>query len=189
MRWLADNNVRAYLAEYDGEATDYDTSEAKFAVERCRLLRELTRDELASLNVFSEGEHTVRDGVAWAYGTATVVVINNAMAHASGNATVHAHGSATVRAHGSATVHAYDSATVHAYDSATVHAYDSATVHAHGSATVHAHDSVTVHAGGGSVCIAWYGNGLTLTREGEAVIIDRRNGAFIVNDVDMKAAK
>ncbi len=149
MRWLADNNVRAYLAEYDGEATDYDTSEAKFAVERCRLLRELTRDELASLNVFSEGEHTVRDGVAWAYGTATVVVINNA----------------------------------------TVHAYDSATVHAHGSATVHAHDSVTVHAGGGSVCIAWYGNGLTLTREGEAVIIDRRNGAFIVNDVDMKAAK
>ncbi len=173
MRWLADNNVRAYLAEYDGEATDYDTSEAKFAVERCRLLRELTRDELASLNVFSEGEHTVRDGVAWAYGTATVVVINNAMAHASGNATVHAHGSATVRAHGSA----------------TVHAYDSATVHAHGSATVHAHDSVTVHAGGGSVCIAWYGNGLTLTREGEAVIIDRRNGAFIVNDVDMKAAK
>ena len=63
-------------------------------------------------NVFTEGEHSVKAGEVYAFG------------------------SSTVKASDSATVEAYDSATVTAYDSATVEAYNSTTVKAYGSATV-----------------------------------------------------
>ena len=55
-------------------------------------------------HVFAEGEHIVKAGKVYAYG------------------------SATVKAYGSATVKAYDSATVTAFYSATVTAFDSAIV-------------------------------------------------------------
>ena len=95
--WSSDAGVTAYLAEWDGALARHEGDE-KFAVERCRLLRELTADELAACGVFLSGSHEVWAGSAWAYG------------------------SATVRAHGSATVTAYDSATVRAYGSAKAHA-------------------------------------------------------------------
>ena len=95
--WSSDAGVTAYLAEWDGARARHEGDE-KFAVERCRLLRELTADELAACGVFLSGSHEVWAGSAWAYG------------------------SATVRAHGSATVTAYDSATVWAYGSAKAHA-------------------------------------------------------------------
>ena len=95
--WSSDAGVTAYLAEWDGALARHEGDE-KFAVERCRLLRELAADELAACGVFLSGSHEVWAGSAWAYG------------------------SATVRAHGSATVTAYDSATVRAHDSAKAHA-------------------------------------------------------------------
>ena len=154
--WSVDAGVTAYLAEWDGALARREGDE-KFAVERCRLLRELTADELATFGVFRSGIHEVRAGSAWAYGSAMVT----------------AHGSATVTAHGSATVRAYGSATVTAYDSATVTAYDSATVTAHGSATVRAHGSAKAHAAGQSVATAW-GGGVVVTRADRGVIVDRR---------------
>ena len=87
--WSVDAGVTAYLAEWDGALARREGDE-KFAVERCRLLRELTADELATFGVFRSGIHEVRAGSAWAYDSATVT----------------AHGSATVRAHGSAKAHA-----------------------------------------------------------------------------------
>ena len=87
--WSVDAGVTAYLAEWDGALARREGDE-KFAVERCRLLRELTADELATFGVFRSGIHEVRAGSAWAYGSAMVT----------------AHGSATVRAHGSAKAHA-----------------------------------------------------------------------------------
>ena len=146
--WSVDAGVTAYLAEWDGALARREGDE-KFAVERCRLLRELTADELATFGVFRSGIHEVRAGSAWAYG------------------------SAMVTAHGSATVRAYGSATVTAYDSATVTAYDSATVTAHGSATVRAHGSAKAHAAGQSVATAW-GGGVVVTRADRGVIVDRR---------------
>ena len=157
MWWSHDGNVAAYLAEYDG-ATSVREGEDKIAVERCRLLRPLTKDELASCGIFTDGLHFVKAGSAYAYGSATV--------EAYGSATVLAYDSATVRAYGSATVRAYGSATVEAYDSATVLAYDSATVRASGSATT--------HTAGSAVCTAWSGTTLVLTRADSGVIIDRR---------------
>ena len=150
--WSHDGNVAAYLAEYDG-ATSAREGENKIAVERCRLLRPLTKSELESCGIFTDGAHVVKTGTAYAYGSATV--------YAYGSATVTAYGSATVRASGSATVHAYGSATVTAYGSATVHAYGSAKTHTAGSA----------------VCTAWSGTTLVLTRDGNGVIIDRRGAA------------
>ena len=55
-------------------------------------------------HVFSDGEHIVKAGEVYAFGSATV----------------EAWGSATVKAFGNATVKAYDSATVKAYNSAVV---------------------------------------------------------------------
>ena len=116
--WNGDAGVTAYLAEWDGALARREGDE-KFAVERCRLLRELTADELAAFGVFLSGIHEVRAGSAWATDSATVT----------------AYGSATVRAYGSATVTATDSATVRAYGSATVMAYGSAKAHVAGCST------------------------------------------------------
>lgn len=63
-------------------------------------------------HVFSEGEHIVKAGEVYAFGSATV--------EAWGSATVEACNCATVKAYNSATVKAWDSATVEANDSATV---------------------------------------------------------------------
>ena len=131
-RWWGAGDVAAYLTQTDGAVTRYDDGGAKCAVERCRLLRPLTRDELAALGVCTEGEHEARSGIA------------------------HVSGSATVTAYGSATVRAYDSATVTAYDSARA------------------------HAAGQSVCTAWRGTSLVLTRSDRGVIVDRRGANPVI---------
>jgi len=160
--WSGDADVTAYLAEWDG-ALARRKGDEKFAVERCRLLREISAEELATYGVVLSGVHEMRAGSAWASGSATVRAYDSATVTASGSATVTASGSATVRASGSATVRAYGSAmvtasgsaTVRAYDSATVRAYDSATVWAYDSATVWAHDSATVTASGSATVWAY----------------------------------
>ena len=155
--WSHEGDVAAYLAEYDG-TTSAREGEDKIAVERCRLLRPLTKAELASCGIFADGAHEVKAGKAYA----------------SGSATVEAYGSATVRAYDSATVRAYDSATVEASGSATVRASGSATVRAYDSATVEASGSARTHTAGSAVCTAWRGTTLVLTRADKGVIIDRR---------------
>ena len=105
-------------------------------------------------HVFAEGEHVVKDGKVYAFGSATVEAHNNATVTAWGSATVtacdsamvKACGSARVTAYGSATVKACDSAMVKACDSAMVKACGSARVTAYGSARVKAHNSATVEA-------------------------------------------
>ena len=174
--WSHEGNVAAYLAEYDG-ATSAREGEDKIAVERCRLLRPLTKSELESCGIFIDGEHVVKTGTAYAYDSATVRAYGSATVRAYGSATVEAYDSATVRAYDSATVRAYDSATVRAYGSATVRAYGSATVEASDSATVRAYDSAKTHTAGSAVCTAWNGTTLVLTRDGNGVIIDRRGAA------------
>jgi hypothetical protein len=146
--WSGDARVTAYLAEWDGALARREDDE-KFAVERCRLLRELTADDLAAFGVFLSGDHSTRAGSAWATG------------------------SATVTATGSATVTAYDSATVRATGSATVRATGSATVRATGRATVTAYDSAKAHAAGQSVATAC-NTGVVVTRADQGVIVDRR---------------
>jgi hypothetical protein len=150
--WSHEGNVAAYLAEYDG-ATSACEGEDKIAVERCRLLRPLTKTELESCGIFTDGVHEVKTGAAYAYG------------------------SASVTASGSASVRAYDSASVTAYGSASVMAYGSASVRAYGSASVRAYDSARTHAAGSAVCTAWSGTTLVLTRADNGVIIDRRGAA------------
>jgi hypothetical protein len=194
--WSEDAGVTAYLAEWDGALARREGDE-KFAVERCRLLRELTADELATFNVFLSGIHEVRAGSAWATGSATVTAYDSATVRAYDSATVTAYDSATVRAYDSATVRADDSATVtatgsatvtatgsatvtatgsatvRAYGSATVTAYDSATVTAYDSATVTATGSAKAHAAGQSVATVC-DIGVVVTRADQGVIVDRR---------------
>ncbi len=134
--WGAEGDVRAYLAEWDGAVARVE-GEDKFAVERCRLLRELTPDELATCGVFLSGEHEVRAGIAWAYGSSTVT----------------AYGSSTVRAYGSSTVTASDSSTVTAYDSSTVRAYGSSKTHAAGRSVATAWSGTAVVTRADEGCI------------------------------------
>ena len=84
-------------------------------------------------HVFTEGEHRVKAGEVYAFGSATV--------KAFGSATVKACDSATVKACDSATVYAFDSAKVEAFDSAKVEAFERATVKAYGTTTVEAYDN------------------------------------------------
>ena len=100
--------------------------------------------EWCDKHILREGTHVVKEGIWYAYDSATVNAYGSATVYAYDSATVYAYGSATVYAYDSATVKAYGSATVNAYDSATVFAYDSATVYAYGSATVYASGSATV---------------------------------------------
>jgi len=169
--WSSDERVKAYLAEWDGALARREGDE-KFAAERCRLLRELTADELASCGVFLSGSHEVRAGAAWASGSATVTAYDSA--------TVEAYGSATVTAYGSATVRAHDSATVTAYGSATVTAYDSATVEASGSAKA--------HAAGQSVATAWDGT-VVVTRADKGVIVGGRTMTIEEQQVSAERAR
>ena len=125
--WDVETTVRAYLAEWDGAVARTEDQD-KFAVERCRLLRELTTDELATCGVSLSGEHEARAGFSWAYGSSTV----------------RAYGSSTVMASGSSTVMAYDSSTVTAYGSSTVTASGSSKTHAAGCSTATAWSGTTV---------------------------------------------
>ena len=109
--WSHEGNVAAYLAEYDG-ATSAREGEDKIAVERCRLLRPLTKAELESCGIFTDGVHEVKTGAAYA----------------SGSASVRAYDSASVRASGSASVRAYDSARTHAAGSAVCTAWSGTTL-------------------------------------------------------------
>ena len=97
-------------------------------------------------HVFAEGEHIVKAGEVYAFGSATVEAWGNAIVTANDSATVKAYGSATVKAWDSVMVTAWDSAMVKAWGSSTVTAWGSATVKAYGSATVKAWDSVMVTA-------------------------------------------
>ena len=182
--WSHEGNVAAYLAEYDG-ATSAREGEDKIAVERCRLLRPLTKTELESCGIFTDGVHEVKTGAAYASGSASVRAYDSASVRASGSASVRAYDSASVRASDSASVRASDSASVTASGSASVTAsgsasvtaYDSASVRASGSASVRAYDSARTHAAGSAVCTAWSGTTLVLTRADNGVIIDRRGAA------------
>ena len=106
-------------------------------------------------HVFAEGEHVVKDGEVYAFGSAIVEAFGSAKVIAFGSAKVKAFGSAIVKAFGSAIVKAFGSAKVTALDSATVEARDSATVKARGSATVKACGSAMVEAWDSAMVEAW----------------------------------
>ena len=71
-------------------------------------------------HILRTGMHTVRDGVWYAYGNATVEAWGNASVKAFDDASVKAFDNATVGAHGNATVEAWGNASVVAFDEASV---------------------------------------------------------------------
>ena len=79
-------------------------------------------------HVFTEGEHVVKDGEVYAFGSATVKAYNSATVKAWDSATVEAYNRATVEAWGSARVTACGSARVTAYNRAAVKVYNYSTV-------------------------------------------------------------
>jgi len=137
----------------------------------------------AKAKLFTNGEHVVRKGFAYACGSSTVTACDSSTVRAYDSSTVRAYDSSTVTACGSSTVTACDSSTVRAYDSSTVTAYDSSTVTACGSSTVTACDSSTVTAYGSSTVRACenhstariYGGAKPCVPKGpNAVVIDCR---------------
>ena len=133
-------------------------------------------------HVFTEGEHSVKAGKVFAYGSAKVKACGSATVKACDSATVKAWGSAKVEAYGSAKVEAFGRATVKAFGSAKVKAYDRATVKACGSATVKACDSATVYAyvsatveAYGSATVKAYGNAKVKACDSAIVVYPRKN--------------
>ena len=79
-------------------------------------------------HILHTGMHTVRDGIWYACGNATMVAFDNASVKAYNSASVEAHGNASVVAYGNASVVAYNSTSVKAFDDASVEAFDEASV-------------------------------------------------------------
>jgi hypothetical protein len=127
--WFA---TGAQVFEVETKGQLIPCNDDKVVVGQVRLVRELTGDELAAVQIFSSGEHEVKEGVAWAYGSSTVT----------------AYGSSTVAAYGSSTVAAYGSSTVAAYDSSTVSGESRSTI-------VKQTRQVNVSLLGLSVCVDW----------------------------------
>ncbi len=90
--WM-DVGATVFLSEIDGEILPCDTAE-KFVCRRVRLVRALTAAELVPLQIFSEGEHVVSQGKAFAFGVSRV--------EAWGSSSVEAWGSSRVVARGPA---------------------------------------------------------------------------------------
>ena len=130
-----DRNAKCYEVEYKDAL---QPNEDKICVRKVRLVKELTHDDLAKLQIFYSGEHVVTEGTALAYNSSTV--------KAFGSSTVEAYNSSTVTAYNSSTVKAYNSSTVEACGSSTVTACGSSTVTAYNSSTVTAYDSSSVKA-------------------------------------------
>ena len=128
-------DAKCYEVEYKDAL---QPNEDKICVRKVRLVKELTHDDLAKLQIFYSGEHVVTEGTALAYNSSTVKAYNSS--------TVTAYNSSTVEAHIASTVTACDSSTVTAYNSSTVKACDSSTVKACDSSTVKAYDSSTVNS-------------------------------------------
>ena len=97
-------------------------------------------------HILHTGMHTVRDGIWYACGNATMVAFDNASVKAYNSASVEAHGNASVVAHGNASVVAYGNASVVAYGNASVVAYNSTSVKAFDDASVEAFDEASVEA-------------------------------------------
>jgi len=178
-RWFA-HDADVYEVEIgDGERSDHIDHDEKIAVEKCRLVRPLTRGELRELDIFvvmNDEDVQTDKGLVFADGNATVRAYGNAKVEADGNAKVEAYGNATVRAYGNATVRADGNATVRAYGNATVRADGNATVRADGNATVRAYGNATVRAYGnakveayGNAKVEAYGNA-TVRADGNAKV-------------------
>ena len=149
-----------YAVETAGEESEYDPGMSKKGVEKCRLLRKLTREELAR-------DHNivlVKDGE-------TAKVVAGQICFADGNSTVEADGNSTVEADGNSTVRAYGNSTVRAYGNSTVRADGNSTVRADGNSTVEAYGNSTVNQ-----FHRYFKNESKVTVKGDAVCIDRRSG-------------
>ena len=88
------------------------------------------------IHILRDGMHTVRDGIWYAWGNASVVAFDNASVKAYNNASVVAFDNASVKAYNSTSVKAYDNASVVAYNSTSVEAYGNASVEAFDEASV-----------------------------------------------------
>ena len=80
------------------------------------------------IHILRDGMHTVRDGIWYAWGNASVVAFDNASVKAYNNASVVAFDNASVKAYNNASVVAFDNASVVAFDNASVEAFDEASV-------------------------------------------------------------
>ena len=138
-------NADCYEAECEGLLPE-DPSNHKAVCSKIRLLRKLSHDDLAKLNVFLSGEHKISEGFCIASGNAKVKASGSSSVVASGSSSVTASGSSSVVASGSSSVVAYDSSSVVASGSSSVRAFDSSSVEASGSSSVEAYGSSSVKA-------------------------------------------
>ena len=162
-------DAKCYEVEYKDAL---QPNEDKICVRKVRLVKELTHDDLAKLQIFYSGEHVVTEGTALAYNSSTVKAYGSSTVKACDSSSVKAYGSSTVTAYNSSTVEAHIASTVTACDSSTVTAYNSSTVKACGSSTVEACDSSSVEACGSSTVNSRFHTG-NVTVSHNAIHINR----------------
>jgi len=153
-----------------------DPSNHKAVCSKIRLLRKLSHDDLAKLNVFLSGESEISEGFGIAYGNAKVKAYGSSSVVAYGSSSVEAYDSSSVRAFGSSSVEAYDSSSVEAFGSSSVEAYDSSSVRASGFTFVKASGSTSVRASGRAIIRVELGApNVTLTEDAVCVNYKKSN--------------
>ena len=146
--------VRVELVPEDGDKTS-DVDEWKLNVDQdvlpdwwdendCLPRIKAAVKAWCDIHILRDGMHTVRDGIWYAWGNASVVAFDNASVKAYNSASVEAWGNASVVAHGNASVGAHGNASVVAYGNASVKAFDDASVEAFDEASVEAFDEASV---------------------------------------------
>lgn len=163
--WAGDNCAkRAFVVEVDWNAgfdasRIYERGAAKIAVRRCRLVRELTDNELC--------EHGVMFGQAT---TGVRLIVSGEVSRVGGIGDAET-GSCN------ALIVARDSARVFV-DTGCAHAYDSSSIHAIGSTYTHARTDGRITASGCSVVRA-QGSGDVFANESATVIVERYDACRI----------
>ena len=163
-------NADCYEVECEGLLPE-DPNNHKAVCSKIRLLRKLSHDDLAKLNVFLSGEHKISEGFGISYGNAKVKAFGSSSVRASGSSSVKAYGSSSVETCDSSSVRAFGSSSVEAYGSSSVVACDSSSVEAYGSSSVVASGSSSVTASGRAIVRVEYGSPKVTVTE-QAVCVD-----------------
>jgi hypothetical protein len=127
-RW-AFPGMRVFEVEYENAISEkHGDDDDEICVAKVRLTKEVFREELEALNIYSSGHHRIMDGIGYAY--------NDAIISAFGRSFVEAKERARVVASGFSVVLAYNETQAKASGNCRIEAFDNSTVIAEGQCRV-----------------------------------------------------
>lgn len=191
--WWRGEGCRLFLAEVDwslpfsmeDNLLDVNTRDRKIAVQKCRLVRELTDAECASFGVLSSWHNNMD----WADTSASLVKMSGGKLEAHNmEAYVQVYQAGAVRT-SSRRVIAFDFATVYASYTANVYANCNAVVYATGASTVTASAASTVFADDNATVIVRSRGAKVFVRDRAVALVEYDEGAMFGDGAVVRSKK